>query len=164
MKERYGFRVAAISIAPPRAEDVLRHAMAVGVDDVLLLPALNAESRTTGHLLASTIERFSVKEEVLLVFCGWQSGDDDDDHRVASEIAAHLGYRFLPLVETIDAVDLNLLFLRVQRTPAELAEQEYIECPMPAVLGMLPTGIRLRYPTVPMRLAAAKAKIPVWEG
>ena len=158
LKERYGFRVAAISAAPPHAEWVLRRALAVGADDVVLLPEENPSA--VGHMLAAAIERLSAKEEVALVFCGQQTGEGDAN-RLARDIAGLLHFPLLSTLEQIESIDLNLLFLRVQ---CQLEDrQQLVEAPLPAVLTVPRAIHRLRYPTVPMLLAAEEAKIPAWE-
>lgn len=156
LKDQYGFRVAAIAVALPHTEQLLRHALAVGADDVMRLPARGADPGDDVNLLAAAIERLAEHEEVVLVLCGQL---DNDDAGVAPALAAALQFPLITRVEHIEAIDLDLLFLRVQLQREE--GQEETEAPMPAVLTVTPAGTCLRYPTVPMRLAAEEANIPV---
>jgi len=60
LKDRFGLRVTAISMGPPNAEATLRKALALGVDDAILLSDRvfgGADTLATSNVLATAIER-----------------------------------------------------------------------------------------------------------
>ncbi|HLO26742.1 MAG TPA: electron transfer flavoprotein subunit beta, partial [Geobacteraceae bacterium] len=60
LKDRFGFRVTVISMGPPNAEATLRKALALGVDDAILLSDRvfgGADTLATSNVLAAAIKR-----------------------------------------------------------------------------------------------------------
>jgi len=162
LKDRYGFRVAAISMGPPNAEVTLRKALAAGADEVVLLSDRafgGADTLATSQVLSAAITRLNEREEVAVVLCGKQT-IDGDTAQVGPGIATRLGYTQLTLVDQIQHLDLAARRVRVRRKLE--GRHEIVEAPMPAVLTVVREINRPRYPTVPMRLAAEQAEIPVW--
>src|SRR5512140_3238805 len=73
LKDRYGFRVVALSMGPPNADATLRKALAVGADEVALLSDRafgGADTLSTSRVLAEAIARCAKNDEVALVLCG----------------------------------------------------------------------------------------------
>ena len=71
LKDRFGFRVTAISMGPPNAEATLRKALALGVDQAILLSDRvfgGADTLATSKVLSAAIEKLHEEEEVGLVF------------------------------------------------------------------------------------------------
>jgi len=154
LKDRYGFRVAAISMGPPNAEVTLRKALAAGADEVVLLSDRafgGADTLATSQVLSAAITRLNEREEVAVVLCGKQT-IDGDTAQVGPGIATRLGYTQLTLVDQIQHLDLAARRVRVRRKLE--GRHEIVEAPMPAVLTVVREINRPRYPTVPMRLAA----------
>src|ERR1700676_116551 len=78
LKDLLGVRVAAISMGPPNAEATLRKALALGVDQAVLLSDRvfgGADTLATSHVLSEAIKRLGEQEEVGLVICGKQTID-----------------------------------------------------------------------------------------
>src|SRR4030043_1850587 len=78
LKDKYGLRVAVISMGPPNAEVTLRKALALGVDETILLSDRafgGAETLATSLVLAEAIKRLGQQQEVILVLCGRQTID-----------------------------------------------------------------------------------------
>ena len=72
-KEKYGGEIHVISMGPPQAVDVLRNALAVGVDKAYLLSDrafAGADTLATAYTLAKAIEWIGGVE---LVICGKQA-------------------------------------------------------------------------------------------
>src|SRR5512135_598843 len=64
LKDRFGFRVAAISMGPPNAEAALRKALALGTDRAVLLsdrPFGGADTLATSNVLATAIRKLGEK-------------------------------------------------------------------------------------------------------
>ncbi|HEY3416293.1 MAG TPA: electron transfer flavoprotein subunit beta/FixA family protein [Armatimonadota bacterium] len=162
LKDRYGFRVAVISMGPPNAETTLRKALAVGADEVVLLSDRvfgGADTLATSRVLAEAIKRLSEQDELAFVLCGKQT-IDGDTAQVGPGIATRLGYAQLTLVDHIESLDMAAKKVRVRRKLE--GRHEIVEAPMPAVLTVVREINKPRYPNVPMRLAAVTASIPVW--
>jgi electron transfer flavoprotein beta subunit len=163
LKDRYGFRVAVISMGPPSAVTTLRKALAVGADEAVLLSDRvfgGADTLATSMLLAAAIRQLAQKEEVGLVVCGKQT-IDGDTAQVGPGIATRLGYSQLTLVDHVQDVDLKSKKIRVRRKLE--GRHEIVEAPLPALITVVREINRLRYPTVPMRLAAEEAGVAVWD-
>jgi len=163
LKDKYGFRVVAISMGPPNTEVTLRKALALGADDAVLLSDRafgGADTLATSRVLAEAIRRLAQKEEVAIVLCGRQT-IDGDTAQVGPGIATRLGYSQLTLVDQILNVDLSAKRVRVRRKLE--GRHEIVEAPMPTMISVVREINLLRYPTVPMRLMAEKASVVLWD-
>ncbi len=162
LKDRFGFRVAALSMGPPNAEAALRKALALGVDEAILLSDRvfgGADTLATSSVLAAAIRRLAEEEEVGLVICGKQT-IDGDTAQVGPGIATRLGYTQLTLVDRVEEIDPAGRRIRVRRKLE--GRHEIVEAPLPALLTVVRELNRPRYPTVPMRLASDEAPVQVW--
>ncbi len=162
IKDRFGFRVAAISMGPPNAEATLRKALALGVDQAILLSDRvfgGADTLATSRVLSAAISRHAEQEEVGLVVCGKQT-IDGDTAQVGPGIATRLGFTQLTLVDRIEHIDPQARVIRVRRKLE--GRHEIVEGPLPAMLTVVRELNRPRYPTVPMRLASAEAEVQLW--
>jgi electron transfer flavoprotein beta subunit len=161
-KDRNGCRVAALSMGPPNAEAALRKALALGVDDAILLSDRSfggADTLATRNVLAAAICHLSRQEEVGIVLCGKQT-IDGDTAQVGPGIATRLGYAQLTLVDRVEHFDPVRKVVRVRRKLE--GRYEIVETPLPAMITVVRELNRSRYPTVPMRLASENAQVQVW--
>ncbi|HEY6008790.1 MAG TPA: electron transfer flavoprotein subunit beta/FixA family protein [Geobacteraceae bacterium] len=162
LKDRYGLRPVALSMGPPNAEAALRKALALGVDDAVLLSDRvfgGADTLSTSNVLAAAIRKLAAGEEVGLVLCGKQT-IDGDTAQVGPGIAVRLGFSQLTLVDRIEHLDFLARKIRVRRKLE--GRYEIVEARLPAMITVVREINRPRYPTVPMRLAAEKAQVKVW--
>jgi electron transfer flavoprotein beta subunit len=163
LKDRFGCRVAALSMGPPNTEAALRKACSLGVDQAVLCSDRcfgGADTLATSRVLAAAITRMGETEEVGLVLCGKQT-IDGDTAQVGPGIATRLGYSQLTLVDRIEDLDLANKRIRVRRKLE--GRYEIVEAPLPAMLTVVREINRPRYPSVPMRLAAVEAPVTVWD-
>ena len=163
LKERYGFRVAVISMGPPNTEVTLRKALAVGADETVLLSDRafgGADTLATSFVLAEAVRRLDKKEKVMAVICGRQT-IDGDTAQVGPGIATRLGYSQLTLVDSIEDIDLKAKKVRARRKVGNW--HEIVEAPLPAMISVLREINSLRYPAVPMRLFAEDAPVALWD-
>jgi electron transfer flavoprotein beta subunit len=162
LKDKYGACVIAISMGPPTAESVLQRAIALGVDDAVLLSDKafgGADTLATSKVLAAAIAKLGEKEPVDLVICGKQT-IDGDTAQVGPGIARRLKFSQLTLVDKILEIDQQKKIIRVRR---KLEEQyETVESTLPALITVVREINVPRYPTVPGRLDAAERRMPVW--
>jgi electron transfer flavoprotein beta subunit len=162
LKDRYGLRVVVISMGPPNTEITLRKALALGVDETVLLSDRvfgGADTLATSLVLSEAIKRLAQKEEVAVVICGRQT-IDGDTAQVGPGIATRLGYSQLTLVDSIENVDLTAKRVRVRRKVG--GWHEIVEAPLPAMISVVREINRPRYPTVPKRLMAGDAAVTLW--
>jgi electron transfer flavoprotein alpha/beta subunit len=95
IKEKHGGEVIALSMGPPQAEQVLREALAMGVNRAYLLTDrafAGADTLATSHTLALAIKKLlneSNKKERYLIICGTQA-IDGDTAQVGPELAEEL--------------------------------------------------------------------------
>lgn len=162
LKDRFGCRVAVLSMGPPNAEATLRKALSVGVDRAILLSDRcfgGADTLATSNVLAAAISKLNESEPVGLVLCGKQT-IDGDTAQVGPGIAVRLGYQQLTLVDRIEDMDIGSKKIVVSRKLE--GRHERVQSPLPAMLTVVRELNRPRYPTVPMRLSAETAEVEVW--
>ncbi|QWV96128.1 electron transfer flavoprotein subunit beta/FixA family protein [Geomonas nitrogeniifigens] len=162
LKDRFGFRVAALSMGPPNAEATLKKALALGVDEAILLSDRvfgGADTLATSRVLSEAIGRLNLREKVGIVICGKQT-IDGDTAQVGPGIATRLGYTQLTLVDRIEKLDPLQGRITVRRKLE--GRHETVEAPLPVLLTVVRELNRPRYPTVPMRLESAEATVQVW--
>jgi len=163
MKDRYGFRAAALSMGPPNAEAALKKSLALGMDEAILLSDRafgGADTLATSLVLATAIRKLAQEDEVGLVFCGKQT-IDGDTAQVGPGIAVRLGFSLLTLVDRIEHLDFMARTIRVRRKLE--GRYEIVEAKLPALITVVRELNRPRYPTVPMRIKAAQGKLRVWD-
>ncbi|HXY74670.1 MAG TPA: electron transfer flavoprotein subunit beta/FixA family protein [Dehalococcoidales bacterium] len=163
LKDKYGFRVAVISMGPPAAAQTLKKALANGADEVVLLSDRvfgGADTLATSRVLSEAIVRLGKKEEVGIVICGRQT-IDGDTAQVGPGIATRLNYAQLTLVDQIQNVDIKARKVKVRRKLE--GRHEIVEAPLPVMITVLREINKPRYPTVPMRLTAENAQVNVWD-
>ncbi|ABQ25415.1 electron transfer flavoprotein subunit beta/FixA family protein [Geotalea uraniireducens] len=162
LKDRFGFRVAAMSMGPPNAEATLKKALALGVDEAILLSDRvfgGADTLATSNVLSAAIRKLNAEEEVGIVFCGKQT-IDGDTAQVGPGIATRLGYTQLTLVDRIEDLDPVKRTIKVRRKLE--GRHEIVEAPLPVMITVVRELNRPRYPTVPMRLESQDAEVKVW--
>jgi len=163
LRDRFGGRVVALSMGPPNADVTLRKALALGVDDAVLLSDRvfgGADTLATSCVLSAAIAKLAEADELALVVCGKQT-IDGDTAQVGPGIATRMGLTQLTLVESVEAIDLKARRIRVRRKLE--GRREIVEAPLPALLTVVREINRPRYPTVPKRLESLKAEVKVWD-
>jgi electron transfer flavoprotein beta subunit len=162
LKDRFGFRVSAISMGPPNAEAALRKALALGVDRAVLLSDRvfgGADTLATSNVLTAAIRRLHGEDEVAIVFCGKQT-IDGDTAQVGPGIATRLGWTQLTLVDKILELDLAKKRITVSRKLE--GRHEIVSAPLPVTITVVRELNRPRYPTVPLRLQSAQLAVETW--
>ena len=163
LKDKYGFRVAVISMGPPNASVTLRKALALGADQAVLLSDRafgGADTLATSMVLASAVKKLGENDEVAMVICGRQT-IDGDTAQVGPGIATRLGYSQLTLVDQIQDVRITEKRIKVRRKLE--GRHEIVEAPLPVLLSVVREINRPRYPTVPMRLSSETAEVLTWD-
>jgi electron transfer flavoprotein beta subunit len=163
LKDKYGFRVAVISMGPPNTEVTLRKAIAQGADEAILMSDRSyggADTLATSMTLAEAIRKLAQQEEIAMVICGRQT-IDGDTAQVGPGIATRLGFPQLTLVDHIENVDTQAKKVTVSRKLEN--RHEIVEAPLPALITVLREINQPRYPTVPRRMMSLETPIILWD-
>jgi electron transfer flavoprotein beta subunit len=151
-----GSTVTALCIGPESAKEALKHALAMGADDAILIsdPALN-ELDTIGaaHVLAAAIQKIG---GVDMVVFGRQTLDNGAGVTPA-QTARVLGWPMLGLAGQIKVQDGSV---HVERVTEE--GRQNVKAKLPAVLSVVQSIGEPRYPSFMGIRKASKATIPVW--
>ena len=151
-----GSTVTALCIGPESAREALKHALAMGADEAVLVsdPALN-ELDTVGaaRVLAAAIQKIGGVDMVLF---GRQTLDTGSGV-TAAQTARVLGWAMLGLAGQIK-VDGGSV--QVERVIEE--GRQSVKANLPAVLSVVQSIGEPRYPSFMGIRKAGKATIPVW--
>lgn len=157
--EAHNGNVTAITIGGEGAKEALKHALAMGCTDAILIsdPALaQIDSQATSRVLAAAIQKLG---DVDLAFLGRQAIDTDTG-LAAAQTARLLGWPALTLVSVISGVDPSARTIRVQRSVEE--GRLTVSAKLPAVLSIVKDFGEPRYPSFMGIRKASRAVIPVW--
>lgn len=156
IKEVSGGTVTAVSVGGEEARIALKHALAMGADEALLIsdPALvNVDPQGVARILAAVIQKVG---GVDLAFFGRQAIDDDSGTTPA-QAARLLGWPALTLVSVIKVEGGNL---RVERAIEE--GRQSVTAKMPAVVSVVKDFGEPRFPSFMGIRRASKVEIPTW--
>lgn len=156
MKEANNGTVTAISVGGEDAKIALKHALAMGADDALLIsdPTLvNMDPQAVARILAATLQKLG---GVDLAFFGRQAIDDDSG-TTPPQVARLLGWPALTLVSVIKVEGGSL---RVERAIEE--GRQIVISKLPAVISLVKDIGEARYPSFMGIRRASKAEIPTW--
>jgi electron transfer flavoprotein beta subunit len=159
LKDRFGGEVIAISMGPTQAIEILKHTIAMGADEAILLSDeafAGADTWATAYTLSRAVRKIG---DFDIILCGKQAIDGDTG-QVGPAIARMLDVELLTYVLDIKAVDFDLHQIAVQRLLEE--GREVVETQLPAVLTVLKDINQPRLPTLPGIRKATTTKIPVW--
>lgn len=156
-REKYGGEVHVISMGPPQAIEVLKNALAVGVDKAYLVSDrafAGADTLATAYTLSKTIEHIGGAD---LIFCGKQA-IDGDTAQVGPGIATRLGIPQLTYVSKVREINPEKKKVVVER----LLEngKEVVESSLPALITVIKDINEPRLPSLLGIKKAARAQIP----
>ncbi|MDO9542349.1 MAG: electron transfer flavoprotein subunit beta/FixA family protein, partial [Kiritimatiellia bacterium] len=89
IKEKKGGKVTVLTMGPPQAENALREALSMGVDNAILLSDrafAGSDTWATSYTLSMALKKM---EPFSLIICGKQASDGDTA-QVGPGLAAHL--------------------------------------------------------------------------
>ncbi len=153
IREKTGCKVTTITMGPPQAEDALREALSLGVDDVRLISDrafAGSDTWATAYTLCKAVERIGYD----IIFCGKQA-IDGDTAQVGPELAEFLNIPHVAYVRKVEEVGTE--FIRVQR----LMDDGYdvVESSLPVLLTVVKEINSPRLPSLKGKMAAKKAII-----
>ena len=155
-KEAQGGTVTALCIGPESAKEALKHALAMGADDSILIsdPALaSLDTLGAAHILAAAINKIG---GVDLVIFGRQTLDDGSG-LTSAQTARILGW---PMLGLAGQIKVESQALQVERVIEE--GRQIVSVKMPAVMSVVQSIGEPRYPSFMGIRKASKAVIPVW--
>ena len=158
IKEKLGGKVTAVTMGPPQAEAVLREAVSMGVDDVVLIsdPAFaGADTLATSYTLAMAVKKLGDTD---LLICGKQA-IDGDTAQVGPGIAVHLDLPQIVFVKKIREISEDKIVAE------RMTEQgiEVVESSLPCVITVVKDINEPRLPSLRGKMLAKKKEIPVWK-
>ncbi len=140
LKETYGGSITAVTMGPPISEEVLREAIALGVDRGVLLSDrrfAGADTLATSYVLGMGIRKLGDFDVVL---CGTESTDSDTG-QVGPQLAEEMD---LPQVTGVDKIELQGSILRLERTCDGF--REVMEVTPPVLLTVSREAVPARLP------------------
>ena len=157
LKEQYGGKITAISMGPPQVEKALREAVAIGIDEILLLTDrkfAGADTWATSLTLSEAIKKLGDYDLILF----GQQAIDGDTAQIGPGVATHLGIPQTAFVKKIESIENNKII--VQR----LMEDGYdrIEMTLPASITIVKEINVPRLPSLRGKRNAKQTELKTW--
>jgi electron transfer flavoprotein alpha/beta subunit len=157
LREQHGGKVTAITMGPPQAAEALKEAVAMGVDDVVLLSDrafAGADTWATSYTLSKGIKKI---ENFDLVIAGKQA-IDGDTAQVGPETADMLGIPFVAYIRKIEKVEGNKI------TIERMMDEGYdvVETSLPALITVVKEINQPRLPSLKGKMKAKNLKVTAW--
>ena len=161
LKERFGGKSTVLTMGPPQAQDALREAISMGIDEAIHLSDrafAGSDTWATSIILAKAIEKMG---EVDLIICGKQA-IDGDTAQVGPGIATHNDYPQATYVRRVDSVhmDTDPQIMIVERLLEE--GYEILELQLPALITVVKEINEPRLPSLKGKMRSKKAEITMW--
>lgn len=157
MKEHFGGRVIAISMGPPQAERICRDALAMGVDEAILLcdkVLAGSDTLATAYALSMAIQKLGNFD---IIFCGNETVDGSTA-QVPPQLAEFLEVPHVTKVRKIVSVNENEIVVE------RIIEYGYmkVKVKLPAVVAVTKEINEPRLPTVSDILKCYKKEVVKW--
>ncbi len=155
IREKNGGEVTAVTLGPPRTEEILRSCLKMGADQVIHL-CDEAFDDLDVYSTSIVLSRVIAKRQYDLILCGNESMDEGNGF-VGAGIAETL---HLPLVRAVTRIDIfadtntAILHRRLKG-----GDREIVESPLPAVFTVDSVLTKPLYPPLRTILAGLKKKI-----
>jgi len=157
LKDVDGNRITAVSLGSGLVRDVIKKALAMGADELILLEDeafASGDSWSTAYALAAGIKKIGDYD---LILCGRQAADWDAG-QMGCGIAELLD---LPAVTLARKIELSGDKLKVERITDD--GYEVIQTTLPAVVTISNEIGEPRYPTIRGIMAAKKIEPTIWK-
>jgi electron transfer flavoprotein beta subunit len=149
-------KITVVTLGPEASRDVLKHGLAMGADEGVLLTDKAFEEgdhNATANALAAAIQKLAPFD---LVFCGRQAVDWDMGV-VGSILAELLNLPCVTLAKGVEVRDGKVMAERILPDASEM-----VEAPLPALITVSNELGEPRYPQLRQIMAAARKEVSVW--
>ena len=156
LKDKYGAEVTVLTMGLPKAEDVLREAMAMGADNGILVTDRvlgGADTWATSTTIAGAIRNI---EDYDIIITGRQA-IDGDTAQVGPQIAEHLG---IPVISYAEGIEIEGDSVIVKRQYED--RHHMLKAKMPVLITALSELNDPRYMTPGGIFDACDAEITTW--
>ncbi len=157
LRELHGGKVTVLTMGPPQAGEALRTALAMGIDEAVLISDkafAGSDTLATSYTLAKAIKKVG---EFDLIICGKQA-IDGDTAQVGPGIAEWLN---IPQVTFAVKVEIEGRKLKVDRLLEEV--NEIVETELPALITVVKQINEPRMPSLKGMIKAKKTEIKIWK-
>ncbi|WP_294147410.1 electron transfer flavoprotein subunit beta/FixA family protein [uncultured Clostridium sp.] len=158
LKDQYGAEVTVVTMGLPKAEEVLREAMAMGADNGVLVTDRvlgGADTWATSQTIAGAIRNM----EYDLIITGRQA-IDGDTAQVGPQISEHLGIPVISYAQEIKEINLEGKYIVVERQYDD--RYHVVKAQLPCLLTALAELNEPRYMTPGGIFDAYSKEITVW--
>ncbi len=154
LREQHGGKVTAVTMGPPQAAEALKEAVAMGVDDVVLISDrafAGADTWATSYTLAKGIKKIGTFD---LVIAGKQA-IDGDTAQVGPETAEMLGIPFIAYIRKIETIAAGKM------TAERMMDEGYdvVETSLPALITVVKEINQPRLPSLKGKMKAKNLKV-----
>ena len=159
LKEKFGFKTVVLTMGPPQAEQALREALSMGIDEAVHLSDkafAGSDTFATSKTLSSAIKKIG---DYVLILCGKQASDGDTA-QVGPGIAEWLGLPQICYVKRIRELNILQKYVIAERMLEE--GYEVIKTSLPALFTVVKEINQPRLPSFRDMLRAKKAQITLW--
>lgn len=153
LKDKYGAKVTAVSMGPAQAKEVLREALAMGVDEAYLVTDRafgGSDTYATSYILSQAIQKLGDFDIIL----GGKQAIDGDTGQTAPSIAEHIGASRLTYAIDIELSGDDVLVKRLVEEGTEI-----VKAKLPILCTATKESNKPRYATVKGVLNSFKAEI-----
>lgn len=157
LKKKYGATIAAVSMGPNQAVEVLRKALSMGCDEAYLLSDRafgGADTLATSYVLAKAAEK--IGDYDLLLF--GRNATDGDTAQTGPATAAQLGIPQITLANSVDVQDGWVICTREREKSLE-----QIAAKIPALVTICHEAPAPHLPTLLGIKRAYRSEITVWD-
>ena len=155
LRDKLGGKVTVVSMGPPQVEASLRDAIALGVDETILVSDrafAGADTLATSYTLGKTIAT-CLPDTDLIIF--GKQAIDGDTAQVGPGVAEYLGFPQMIYVVSIESVESGKIVVK-----RELEDgYEIVEATLPAAITVLKGINTPRYPSLKGKMKAKSATI-----
>jgi electron transfer flavoprotein beta subunit len=157
LREKHGGKVTALTMGPPQAAAALKDAVALGVDDVVLLSDRSfagADTWATSYALSQGIRKLGAFD---LIIAGKQA-IDGDTAQVGPETADMLGIPFVAYIKKIEQIEGKKMM--AERLMDE--GHDVVETSLPALITVVKEINQPRVPSLKGKMKAKSLKVTTW--
>ncbi len=158
LKEKFGGEVIAITMGPPQAKEAIKEAVAMGVDDGILISDrafAGADTLATSYTLSQAVKKI---ENVDLIICGKQASDGDTA-QTGPGIAEWLKLPQATFVKKIDDIKEGHIYLESMWDEGT----EKLKLPLPALITVVKEINEPRIPGLRGKMKAKKFEVKLWD-